>query len=170
MRGQQAPDRLDPNFEHRPGPPDLRRSGSYSVPFASATELSSDQRLCARTRATRRWRGLGLSPRDRCHHTSLSALGSPVPDKSSDRPSRRWTSLPVLPPSKEGEDIAPTDSNGGPLTRGQINCAARRPSPWRRARASSALRVVDRPRRPGDGPVRPACARPPDNPPRTRGG
>jgi hypothetical protein len=48
-------------FDSRPPPP---------------LKLSSDQRLCAKTRAIRRRRGARLSPTDRCHHTSLSGFGS----------------------------------------------------------------------------------------------
>src|SRR5881409_4042968 len=44
MRGQQAPDRLDPSSEQLPTPPDPPRSGSYSVPSASATPRPAETR------------------------------------------------------------------------------------------------------------------------------
>ena len=70
--------RCGPISEGLPRSPDLQRSGSYIVPFASATEMGPLTSSVPLSRARGRSRqGPDPSPNDRVHHTSLPVFPWP---------------------------------------------------------------------------------------------
>jgi hypothetical protein len=157
-----------PTAERRPRPPDLRRSGSYSVPFASATEASSDQSLREQAGVGGRGKGLDRSSGDRVYRTSLSVFASRDTGRVFRPPSGRPDNLQPPSSRRRGVRASTTSSSvnpalqlsceSDPLNRGRLVDAVARGQPvWWRRNSAPLLEAdgVDR---------EPARCRPPRQP------
>ncbi len=94
--------RPDPIRWRSPTRPDLERCGSYSVPFASASEVPLTSGVPPSRARGGRGKGPIWSRRTASTTPVFRCSLSPSPDKCSDRPPENRTSL--RPPSSQGEE------------------------------------------------------------------